>query len=176
MLLAAAIAACAPEPRPRTVLDFMEDGLAREGVLTRCNQDRDATLQDVECSNARRAAAALAIEGERARAGDLEHRSERKLAALRELEAREAAAAGSSTVSSDASTGIASFGAPLGAVLPSIGESTVYADQEPLRRPNLDVDAQPPVNDFAIVEPKIEIADVAAIPRPFRTDDAKAPR
>jgi hypothetical protein len=176
MLLAAAIGACAPEPQPRTVLDFMEDGLAREGVLTRCNHDRDATLQDVECSNARRAAAALAIEAERARAGDLEHASERKLAAVRELEAREAAAARGSTSGDNASAGVASFGAPIGSVLPSIGESTVYADQEPLGRPSLDIDAQPPANDIAIVEPEIELAKVAVIPRPFRTDDANAPR
>src|SRR6185503_16523219 len=147
-----AIGACAPETKPRTDLDFMEDGLAREGVLTRCNQDRDATLHDVECANARRASAALAIEAERARAGDLEHASERKLAALRELEGRETAATGSSTVGSNAATGVASFGSPIGAVLPSIGESTVYADQEPLsRRPSLDVDAAPPANDIAIV-------------------------
>ena len=170
MLLAAAIGACAPEAKPRTVLDFMEDGLAREGVLTRCNQDRDASQQDVECANARRASAALAVEAERARAGDREDASERKLAALREV-------AGSSTAGSNASNGAASFGTPIGAVLPSIGESTVYADQEPLnRRPNLDVDAAPPANDVAIVAPKIEIADVAVIPRPFRTDDANAPR
>jgi len=177
MLLAAAIGACAPETKPRTVLDFMEDGLAREGVLTRCNQDRDASQQDVECANARRASAALAIEAERARAGGLEHASERKLAALRELEAREATATGSSTVGGNAANGATSFGTPIGAVLPSIGESTVYADQEPLsRRLSLDVDAAPPANDVAIVAPKIEIADVAVIPRPFRTDDANAPR
>ena len=63
LLFAALMAACAPsQPEPRSVLDFMEDGLARDGALTRCNQDRDATLTDVECANARRAAATLAIE------------------------------------------------------------------------------------------------------------------
>lgn len=138
LLLAAAIGACAPESKPRTVLDFMEDGLAREGVLTRCNQDRDATLQDVECANARRASATLAIEAERARAGDVEHAREPKLA-----------------------------------VLPSTGGSTIYADQG---RRSLDVDAKPPTNDIAIVAPQIEIADVAVIPRPFRTDDVSPPR
>src|SRR5687768_9162460 len=64
LLAATAFAACAPEPGPRTTFDFMEDGIAREGVLTRCNQNREATLQDVECANARRAAAAIAIEAE----------------------------------------------------------------------------------------------------------------
>ena len=157
-LLAAAIGACAPPPpQPRTVLDFMEDGLAREGVLTRCNHDRDATLQDVECSNARRAAAALAIEAERERAGALEQQSERKFAALRELATREAAAA---AASAGARANESSFGSPIGPVLPSISESTrfdVFAEgQEPLGRPSLDVeDAAPPANDFEIVEPQI---------------------
>ena len=45
-LLAAVLAACSPKPEPRTVLDFMDDGFAREGVLTRCNQNREETLDD----------------------------------------------------------------------------------------------------------------------------------
>ena len=53
--LAAALAACAPDPEPRTVRDLMENGLAREGVLARCNRDRDATFDGEECANARRA-------------------------------------------------------------------------------------------------------------------------
>ena len=92
LLVAAALAACAPQPEPRTVLDFMEDGLAREGVLTRCNQNRDATSADEECANARRASAAFALEAERARAAGLEQASESKLLALREGQARTAAA------------------------------------------------------------------------------------
>ena len=70
----------------------MDDGLAREGVLTRCNENRDETLADVECVNARRAAATLALEAERARAPQLEQESEAKLVALRDREGRQAAA------------------------------------------------------------------------------------
>ena len=91
-LLAAALAACAPEPEPRTVSDFMDDGLAREGVLTRCNRDREETLTDEECANARRATAAIALRAERERAPALEQESETKLLALREREARQTAA------------------------------------------------------------------------------------
>ena len=71
-LLAAVLVACAPRSEPRTVLDFMDDGLAREGVLTRCNQNREETLNDEECNNARRASSTLALEAERARAPALE--------------------------------------------------------------------------------------------------------
>ena len=204
LLLVAAVAACAPSPAaPRSALEFMEDGLAREGVLVRCNRDRDSTLDDVECANARRAAAALAIDAERSRAGALERQSERKLAALREVEAREAAAARNATTAERAaahaayeaqwpngqprsssaggdSSGV-SFGAPLGSVLPSISESArfdVYADgEQPLARPNIEVaDIAPPANDIQIIAPQIEIAGVGEIPRPFRNDDANAPR
>ena len=68
---------CAPHPEPRTVSDFMEDGFAREGVLTRCNENREDTLADEECANARRAAAALALQAERARAAELDRESSR---------------------------------------------------------------------------------------------------
>jgi hypothetical protein len=80
--MAAGLAACAPQPEPRTALEFMEDGLARDGVLARCNQDREATLADAECANARRAAAAVALEAERGREPELERESEVKLAAF----------------------------------------------------------------------------------------------
>jgi hypothetical protein len=201
LLLAVVVTACAPAPEPRTALDFMEDGLAREGVLARCNRDRDRTLDDEECANARRAAVAVAIEAERARAGTLERQSERKLAALREAQAREAAAAregaaaqraaaeaayeaqwpNSNRPPATAATSGASFGAPLGAVLPSMSESTLFEvypeGTDPLGRPGLELEAaEPPANEVEIVAPQIELADVAAIPRPFRAGDANAPR
>src|SRR5687768_474466 len=82
LLMAAGLAACAPQPEPRTVSLFMEDGLARDGVLARCNQDRDATSTDVECANARRAAAAVALEAERGREPNLERAPDVKVAAF----------------------------------------------------------------------------------------------
>lgn len=159
-LLAGFLAACGPpEPEPRTFFDFMDDGLAREGVLTRCNQNRAATLDDVECINARRAAAVVALEQERSRAIDFERESERKLVALRERAEREAQAAARAAAAAqaaareayearwrgaDASTqaeanGATSdapvFGAPVGPVLPSMTDSTFfeqYLDDEPV--------------------------------------------
>lgn len=199
-LLAALLAACAPQPPPRTVFDFMEDGHAREGVLTRCNRDRDATLSDEECVNARRAAAAIALEAERARAGELERRSEAKLLALREQEAIRAAAEREAEAAARAAAAAAYearwanpeaprtadepalevpvFGAPLGTVLPSIDDSTsfdVYADgAEALGRPGFEaVTAEPPPNELFIPEPTIEVSDLAAVPRPFRDSAAQ---
>jgi hypothetical protein len=168
LLVAATVAACAPQPEPRSVLDFMDDGLARDGVLTRCNRNRDETLDDVECANARRAAATLAIEAERERAGDLERESERTLAAVRDRR-------GSPDVGSAGGAPI--FGTPVGRVMPSMADLEVYAEAAPLGRHNVEVaEAEPPTNEIEAFTPEIELADVAVIPRPFRTDDAAAPR
>ena len=71
----------------------MEDGLAREGVLARCNQDRQASNADEECANARRAAATLAAAGESERSASLEKESARKLNALRDRQVRQQQAA-----------------------------------------------------------------------------------
>ena len=168
--MAAGLAACAPQPEPRTAYDFMEDGLARDGVLARCNQDRDATLTDEECANARRAAAAVALEAERAREPALERASEAKLAALRQRDGR---ATGETAV--DAS--VPAFGAPVGAVMPSMSPAfDVYADgTEPLGRRTLAVEnVEPPANEFEI-QPELELTtELAIVPRPFRADDAAA--
>jgi hypothetical protein len=205
LLAATTFAACAPEPGPRTTFDFMEDGIAREGVLTRCNQNREATLQDVECANARRAAAAIAIEAERARESALARESEAKLLALRQREARrtaierEAAAAARAAAEAayearwrnpagdrgdddgvTAAASVPAFGVPVGSVLPSMTESTlfdVYADgAAALGRHSVEVaPAEPPTNDFEIQSLEIALAELAIVPRPFR-DDAAAQR
>jgi hypothetical protein len=143
-LLAAVLVACAPKPEPRTVLDFMDDGLARDGVLTRCNQqNREETLNDEECVNARRAAATLALEAERARAPALEQQSEAKMVALREREA-----SSSFEVYADGST--------------SLG------------RPSIEIgEVAPPSNDLVIAEPQLEVPELSVIPRPFRDDTAQ---
>jgi hypothetical protein len=169
LLLAAALAACAPQPEPRTVNDFMEDGLARDGVLTRCNQDRDATLTDTECANARRAAAAVALEADRGREAELEQASEVKLAALRERADRQSLVEPGAAVDS-----APAFGAPLGGVLPSMSQAfDVYAEgSQPLGRRTLEIEAaEPPSNDLEIDSPELVLTDLA-IPRPFRSDDA----
>jgi hypothetical protein len=153
IVFAGFVAACSsPQPGPRSFFVFMEDDLAREGVLARCNQDRDATLRDIECTNARRAATAIALEQERERSEALAAESERKLLALRARASREAeaqraaeavarAAAESAyerqwqdpqavhdaPAADDGSTeAVAVFGAPVGPVLPSMSESLLF--------------------------------------------------
>ena len=149
-LLAVVLAACAPKSEPRTVLDFMDDGFAREGVLTRCNQNREETLNDVDCINARRAAATLALEAERARAPGLEQQSEAELLAMREREPAESTADASSS---------AAFGTPVGSVLPSMR--------------SLEIEVEPPSNDLVIAAPPLEVPELAVVPRPFRDEPAR---
>jgi hypothetical protein len=204
VLLVAVVAACAPPPEPRSVLDFMEDGLARDGVLARCNGDHDETLSEIECDNARRAAATLAAEADRGRNQDLERESERKLVALRERAERQAAVERAAAAAARAAAEAAyearwrdpsgprtapagepaaapAFGAPVGPLMPSMTESTlfdVYAEEtDPLGRRSLEVAAaEPPANDLQIATPELELAELAIIPRPFRTDDTAVPQ
>ncbi len=86
-------AGCVDEPRPRGYLEFMEDSIAREGTLARCNQDRAATAADPECINARRAASSAAARAEATRAERLEAESDLKREALRDRIAAQQAAA-----------------------------------------------------------------------------------
>ena len=79
----AALGTACVKPEPRRFEVFMEDSIAREGTLARCNQRPEESAGDIECAYARRAAAAIALEQERARRKELEQESERKLAALR---------------------------------------------------------------------------------------------
>lgn len=95
--LGLSLAACGSPPPKRTFDDFMEDRIARDGTLLRCDADPQAARDDIECANARRAAAAIELSKERERRKALEQESERKIAALkqemreRERIAREAA-------------------------------------------------------------------------------------
>ena len=133
----------------------MDDGLAREGVLTRCNQNREETLNDVECNNVRRASATLALEAERARAPELEQRSEAKLAALREREPQGAAETRDASPS-DAPT----FGSPLGSVLPSLAPHAI------------EIDAEPPSNEL-VIAPRLDVPELAIVPRPLGDEAAQ---
>lgn len=88
----AALAACSPKPVPRSYSEYLEDPVAREATLLRCNQDRAAARYDLECSNARRAAERIAAQAEAARREQLEATSERKRAAARQRIAAQAEA------------------------------------------------------------------------------------
>jgi seryl-tRNA synthetase len=97
------LCACGEEPRPRSFTEFMEDSIAREGVLARCDRDRQAAQADIECANARRAAVAIALEAERERLEVLERESERKLEQLRaQVADAERAAAASAAAAAEA--------------------------------------------------------------------------
>ena len=87
----------------------MEDGFAREGVLARCNADREATAGDVECKNARRAAVVVAAEKEDERLRALELESQRKLVAMRDRAARQEQAQQDAAAAAKAAAEAAAF-------------------------------------------------------------------
>jgi len=175
-------AACEQPAKPRSYEFFMEDGLAREGVLARCNQDRNASVADLECENARRAAAAIGATGERERTQNYERESSRKLEELRDRAARreqaeEQAAAAAKAAEKDAyeaqwrdknATGADASANGAG----PISDTSSGADErESLSqlpaRPELKIAAvEPPKADVEPQKPEIEHA--AVIPRPFR--------
>jgi hypothetical protein len=163
----------------------MEDGLARDGVLARCNQDAEAAKQDVECENARRAAAAVAANAatsDKARSADLARESERKMLAMRERDTREqqaeaqaeAAARAQSEAEYEAQWRAQSAGGA------SAGEENADGFAFVPARPALKVAAvAPPRGDLTIVAPELNTQDVAIIPRPFRpvtADNGAQPR
>src|SRR5690606_5143957 len=96
-LAAACVAGC-KGPEPRSYEYFLEDKIARDGVLARCDADPAAARTDSECANALRAALTIQLQEERARREALERESAERIEALRrqyeaERQAREAAAA-----------------------------------------------------------------------------------
>ena len=155
----------------------MEDGLAREGVLARCNQDRQASMDDQECENARRAAAAIGGTGERERAMSNERESSRKLEELRDRAARrqqaeEQAAAAASAAEKEAyeaqwrGKGAAPSANEAGPISDNVVDERESLSQLPAR-PELKIAAiEPPKGDIQPQKPEIEHA--AVIPRPFR--------
>lgn len=62
----------------------MDDRIAMDGTIAYCNENPEETINNIECANARRAAAAIALRQERERHEAFEIESERKLEALRE--------------------------------------------------------------------------------------------
>jgi len=165
----------------------MEDGLAREGVLARCKQDRQAMAGEEECANARRAAATLAADGDEERNATREKESERKLNALRDREMRqqqaERDAAAAAKAAADAAyeaqwrnknapkdiNGAADGAGPIS------NADDRFVERESLSqlptRPELKVAAvTPPQSEIKPQKPEIEQA--AIIPRPFRAIDS----
>lgn len=158
----------------------MDDGIAREGVLARCNQDRQASARDEECENARRASATLAVGEDKRSAASLEKDSARKLSALRDRQVREQEAAAVAKAAADADydanfRGKDSQGA---AASDSVADDR-FAERESLSqlptRPELKIAAvAPPRSEIKPEKPEIEHAAIA--PRPFRTADSTPQR
>jgi hypothetical protein len=183
----ATLVACQQEQGPRTVSRFMDDGLAREGVLARCNQDVEAAKSDVECDNARRAAAAIAAADagdESKRSADLTRQSERKMLAMRERDSQaqkaEAQAAADARAQTDADYEAQWRAQNAAGRTASANDAASDYEFVPVR-PSLQVAAvTPPKGDLTIVAPELKSSDVAIIPRPFRAADsdkgAQAPR
>jgi len=181
--VAAWLVACDTPAKPRSVEFFTEDGLAREGVLARCNQDRRASAGDVECDNARRAAMSLAAEGEGQRNASFEKESERKLNALRNRQVRQEQAEQDAAVAAKAAADAAyeaqwreknAQGGAAGSE-PISDAADPVVERESLSqlpaRPNLKLAAvMPPPGDLKPQKPEIEQA--AIIPRPFRPADS----
>lgn len=84
------MAACAEEPPPPSVAEFMENSILLDATMVRCGQNRAVKKYDPECVNAREAVDRLAVVAEQARREELDAQSERKRQALRR--AQEAAA------------------------------------------------------------------------------------
>jgi hypothetical protein len=90
ILLVCALAAAGCEERqPRSVAEFMENEVALQGTLIRCDSDRGAAAQDPECQNASRAAERLALIEERALLKAREEAFERERAEYRSRLERE---------------------------------------------------------------------------------------
>lgn len=177
LTITAWFAACQQPAKPRSYEFFMEDGLAREGVLARCNQDRKASGDDQECENARRAAAAIGATGESERSQNYERESSRKLEELRDRAGRrqqadEQAAAAAKAAEKDAydaqwrDKNAAPSASGEGPISDNGADQRESLSQLPAR-PELKLAAiEPPKADVQAEKPEIE--HTAVIPRPFR--------
>jgi hypothetical protein len=177
------LVACDQPTKPRSFEFFMEDGLARDGVLVRCNQNHQSGVSDEECANARRAAATIAAAGEDERNASREKESARKLSALRDRQVRQEQAEQDAAVAAKAAADAAydsqwrdksAHGGAAGSEPISDADDPVV-ERESLSqlpaRPALKLAAvTPPTSE--IKPPKPEIEQSAIIPRPFRTADS----
>lgn len=85
------LVACNGEPPPRSVQYFVENRIVLDSVLTRCNANREATLDNPECANARKAVSRLAAQEEEDTRAKNDASFERQRAGIRQRQDREAA-------------------------------------------------------------------------------------
>ena len=77
------LAACAKEPPPISVSEFMENPRLLEATMVRCGQNRSEMKYEADCVNARDAVNRLEVSQKQAKSAQLEAQSERKRQALR---------------------------------------------------------------------------------------------
>lgn len=81
------LAACAKEPPPISVAEFLDNPRLLEASMVRCGQNRSETKYLAECVNVREAINRLEVGEKQARRAELEAQSERKRQALRRTQA-----------------------------------------------------------------------------------------
>ena len=143
------LAACADEPPPRSVQEFIDKPLMLEAAMVRCRQNRTATRYDSECVNARQAAQIIEAREDRARSEELEAISKDKRQALRRtqaaaIEARRLAAE-SERLRTEAAY-VAQFGVPPPLEGDSVGDGEAF-DTPPTDDSNAAREQRPETSD-----------------------------
>jgi len=83
------LAACSPpHTPPPTVDDLVEDRVALDGLLMKCNANQEMTLKDPECAAAREASVRLAVQNQRVNVDKRQAEFERSREALRQAQDR----------------------------------------------------------------------------------------
>ena len=157
VLIAWLLASCSGEPRPRSYMEFMDDSLAREGALARCNQDREATAHDLECINARRAASTIAARADEALREQREADSDVLRAAVRDR-ARYVQTAAERAEAVAQITAEAEYEAQWRAAQENV-EATQLSYAEPVAPPSLEFIELPPSASPAL--PYVDLPDSA---------------
>ena len=83
------LAACSPpHTPPASVDDLIEDRVALDGLLMKCNANQQLALKDADCAAARAASERLALQNERVDLAKREAEFERSRDALRQAQER----------------------------------------------------------------------------------------
>lgn len=153
------LAACAKEPPPISVAEFMENPRLLEATMIRCGQNRSETKYLADCVNARDAVNRLEAREKAARGAELEAQSERKRQALRRTqqaaaEARRRAAEERNLREQGEYLGVTDGDAPEGTFLQ--GDAEPAAESPPAvggNAPGVEISPpEPEVSDEFIIE------------------------
>ena len=160
--------ACAKEPPPISVGEFMENPRLLEAAMVRCGQNRAEMKYEVECVNARDAINRLEVREKEARKAELEALSERKRQALRRTqqaaaEARRRAIENQQERETAEYLGLSEDQVPPGAV----SQSSATPDASlpaPNNAPGMQIEPpEPEAEEEVVFEPADDGADLKAI-------------